>query len=180
MLGSLFGDYEQYATFLFGAFVLLIFARYRRRSSRMPFPPGPPRIPIIGNLHQMTSIHLWETAAEWSKQYGEYLISSAWFEIISRRLAGDLIYVESAGIPMLMINSFEIASDLLVKRSAVYSSRPYITMFNELHVSLLSYFTNLPFNSSLHRLDFGWATSMVKRIASKERTCTNSSKLRKR
>lgn len=47
-------------------------------------------------------------------------------------LIGDLVYVENFGSPMLFINSYEVTSDLLEKRSAIYSDRPNVTMLSEL------------------------------------------------
>lgn len=66
--------FNEYAACLFEAFILLIFHRRRKdKGSRLPFPPGPPRLPVIGNIHQMSLTHLWEKAAEWGKTYGKYL-----------------------------------------------------------------------------------------------------------
>jgi len=53
---------------------------------------------------------MWETALEWGKTYG------------------DMVYLEVAGFSMVLINSHDIATDLLTKRSSVYSSRPQMVM----------------------------------------------------
>ncbi|KLO11507.1 cytochrome P450 [Schizopora paradoxa] len=80
------------------------------RTKRPPYPPGPKRLPLIGNLLQIPPSHLWEKAVEWRKEYG------------------DLIYLESLGQRMLLVNSYEHAMELLANRSAIYSSRPHLTM----------------------------------------------------
>ncbi|TFY62373.1 hypothetical protein EVJ58_g3919 [Rhodofomes roseus] len=44
----------------------------------------------------------------------------------------DLIYIRVFGNPILVVNSAKAASDLLDKRSSIYSSRPYRTMVSKL------------------------------------------------
>lgn len=80
----------------------------------------------------MPPTHIWEKAAEWAKTYGEYRSSNECLPILIKFHTGDLIYVENLGIPMLFINSYEVACDLLDKRSAIYSSRPPMIMPCEL------------------------------------------------
>lgn len=46
---------------------LLLFL-WRRRGPRRP--PGPQRLPLLGNLLQMPSSNLWEKALEWRNEYG--------------------------------------------------------------------------------------------------------------
>lgn len=43
-----------------------------QRSRRLPFPPGPPPDPVIGNLRQMGSKDLEFVFEKWGKEYGEF------------------------------------------------------------------------------------------------------------
>ncbi|KLO07931.1 CyP450 monooxygenase [Schizopora paradoxa] len=89
--------------------VTLLLRRLSKRS-RLSLPPGPPRYPIVGNLFQIPTTYLWEKACEWAKTYG------------------DMVFIDAAGVPMLFINSHEIAVDLFNKRSSNYSTRPEFVM----------------------------------------------------
>lgn len=78
--------------------------------NKPPLPPGPPALPIIGNLHQMSLNAPWKQHMEWTKQYGP----------IFRLKAGkDTIIV---------LGTMQAARDLLDKKSKIYSSRPRSVM----------------------------------------------------
>ena len=47
-----------------------------------------------------------------------------------------MIYLENFGVPLVIINSYDVAVDLLDKRSIKYSSRPSPIMFDELWVTV--------------------------------------------
>ena len=49
-------------------------------------------------------------------------------EWISNVSTGDLIYMDVMGQAIVVINSLKIATDLLEKRSTIYSDRPDIAM----------------------------------------------------
>ncbi|OAP58154.1 hypothetical protein AYL99_07244 [Fonsecaea erecta] len=77
---------------------------------RRKLPPGPPRLPIIGNLHQAPALYPWRTYQTWTKQYGP-------------------IYRLQYGLnTVIMLGTYEAAHDLLDKRSNIYSSRPHVVM----------------------------------------------------
>ena len=70
--------------------------------------------------------------------------------------AGDMVYLEVFGKKFLMINSFEVASELLNKRSSIYSSRPHYVMVNELCVSAKSSAVLIaPFSTSIQQARMG-------------------------
>ena len=55
-----------------GVVAVLGFVGYnQRRRSRLPLPPGPPKLPVIGHLLELPGpgAPLWETWAEWSEKY---------------------------------------------------------------------------------------------------------------
>ncbi|TDL29032.1 cytochrome P450 [Rickenella mellea] len=85
-----------------------------RRRNGYPLPPGPKGIPIVGNVFDMPKSDIALAILNWGKKYGE------------------LIYVEIVGKPMLFLNSFNDAVELLEKRSLWYSDRPTFTMSGEL------------------------------------------------
>ena len=41
-----------------------------RKSRRLRLPPGPPRFPFIGNLHQISDDYQPNTFLEWGRKYG--------------------------------------------------------------------------------------------------------------
>ncbi|OJJ44995.1 hypothetical protein ASPZODRAFT_70738 [Penicilliopsis zonata CBS 506.65] len=83
----------------------------RRRDRRLP--PGPPRLPLIGNLHQAPLELPARTFHEWSRKYGP---------VISAQFGMNTV---------IMIADPVIARDLLDKRGQIYSDRPRMVMAGE-------------------------------------------------
>ncbi|EPT00008.1 hypothetical protein FOMPIDRAFT_1123534 [Fomitopsis schrenkii] len=77
-------------------------------------PPGPRRLFILGNIHQVAKDYQEVTFARWAKKYG------------------DLMFAKLFTQPTLIINSQKIARDLLDKRGGIYSSRPRLVMMCEI------------------------------------------------
>lgn len=70
------------------------------------YPPGPPTLPIIGNIHQMPSHHGHLQFQKWAQEYGP----------VYSLMLGTKV--------MIVLSSDQAVKDLLDKRSAIYSSRP--------------------------------------------------------
>ena len=50
----------------------------------------------------------------------------------ARTLGSDIIYFTAVGSKLLVLNSFEVARDLLDRKGATYSSRPRLVVQHEL------------------------------------------------
>ena len=74
---------DQSSALLFIALVGCLVALYYRRNARLPpLPPGPPKIPLLGNTlaHVSSSKPSWLKFAEVSLQYGrklDYLVAES-------------------------------------------------------------------------------------------------------
>ncbi|KAJ7167432.1 hypothetical protein C8R43DRAFT_818738, partial [Mycena crocata] len=86
--------------------IALYFYFLRRNRSRLPLPPGPRKLPLVGNLLDMPSTFEWLTYMEWSKKYDS-----------------DVLYLNVAGTSIIVLSSAEAANELLEKRASVYSDR---------------------------------------------------------
>jgi len=92
-----------------GLFALIAILVYRlSRIGRRPanYPPGPPTLPLIGNLHQMPREKAHLQFQRWAEEYGP-------------------VYSLMLGTKtMVVLNMDQAVKDLLDKRSGIYSSRP--------------------------------------------------------
>ncbi|KAH6625117.1 cytochrome P450 [Boeremia exigua] len=70
------------------------------------YPPGPPTIPILGNLHLLPKDRPYLQFTKWAREYGP----------IYSLILGTRTYI--------ILSSPEVVKDLLDKRSNIYSSRP--------------------------------------------------------
>ncbi|KAJ6622291.1 cytochrome P450 [Mycena sp. CBHHK59/15] len=95
--------------------VFLLYRLSQRNRSKLPLPPGPRKLPLVGNLFDMPSTFEWETYMEWSKKYNS-----------------DIIHLNVVGTSIIVLSSAEAANDLLEKRSSLYSDRARSPMVNEL------------------------------------------------
>ncbi|KAI0712386.1 cytochrome P450 [Earliella scabrosa] len=113
---------------LAGACVLLtVYWLLERRITRscVPLPPGPPRLPILGNLFDLPKGSPRVGYRELSRKYGNRAGQSSYY--------GNLLYLKALGRSILVVNDAQTAIDLLEKRSATYSSRvasPVIAMID--------------------------------------------------
>ncbi|KAJ7021454.1 cytochrome P450 [Mycena alexandri] len=95
---------------------LLYAIRWRRKHfHQLPLPPGPKKLPIVGNLFDIPADLPWEAYQQWSKDF-----------------KSDIIHLNVAGTSIIVLSSMEVIKDLLDRRSALYSDRPHAPMLNDL------------------------------------------------
>lgn len=89
------------------ALVLYLFQKLFKIGRRpSDYPPGPPTLPLIGNLHQIPRQNRHLQFEKWARQYGP----------IYSLMLGTKV--------MIVLNSDLAIKDLVDKRGAIYSSRP--------------------------------------------------------
>jgi cytochrome P450 len=96
------------------SFVFLLSFLYvfkRRRSGKPNLPPSPPKLPIIGNLHQLGALPHRSLQAL-SKKYG------------------SLMFLHLGNAPTLIVSSVDMAREIMKTHDVIFSNRPKITAAN--------------------------------------------------
>ncbi|KIM38015.1 hypothetical protein M413DRAFT_30429 [Hebeloma cylindrosporum] len=101
---------------ILAALVLTAFIRVRfGKRSILPLPPGPRKLPLLGNLFDLPTDHQWLAYAKLCEKYNS-----------------SIIHLGALGLDFIILNSFDDAIELFEKRSHNYSDRPQFTMLSEL------------------------------------------------
>ena len=103
-----------------------------RSIRRLSLPPGPRGLPLVGNLLDMPAEREWLTFAHWGDIWGSLNFLIRHTDMCHEFLLGDICSVTVLGQPIIIVNSAEVASSMLDKKSAIYSDRPVLQMAGEL------------------------------------------------
>ncbi|CAE6506514.1 unnamed protein product [Rhizoctonia solani] len=86
----------------------------KREERALPLPPSPKSDPFIGHLRFLPSVD-------------EHIAYKKW----SDELQSDIISLNIMGQVIIVLNSAEVANELLVRRAAIYSDRPQLPMVRD-------------------------------------------------
>ena len=104
-------------------YVFVAFRDHRRRRG-LPYPPGPPSLPIIGNILDVPKEAPWAAYANMSKKYGMCSILVTTTRLNWDMFEGDVFCLRVLDQVVVVLCSFSAIKDLLEKRGEAYADRP--------------------------------------------------------
>ncbi|KAI0029065.1 cytochrome P450 [Vararia minispora EC-137] len=96
------------------AVLFCVFTVNRIFSRKDSYPPGPPGLPLVGNLFDLPKDYAWIALTRYGKKYG------------------DLVHLNVLGQHIIVINSYRAAVEMLDRKGSIYSDRPTFVMGSEL------------------------------------------------
>ena len=101
------------------------FAQWRIRTRGLPLPPGPRRLPVVGNMFDLPRSRQWVGYRDLSRELGEQACAFLQsFELtVPVEFEGDVMYFQVLGQSIVVLGSSGAIVEYLDKRSANTSSR---------------------------------------------------------
>uniref|UniRef100_A0A8C6S139 Cytochrome P450, family 2, subfamily r, polypeptide 1 n=1 Tax=Nannospalax galili TaxID=1026970 RepID=A0A8C6S139_NANGA len=100
-----------------GALLLTLFALVLRQLLRQrrptAFPPGPPRLPFIGNIYSLAA------SAELPHVYLRTL----------SQVYGEIFSLDLGGISTVVLNGYDVVKECLVHQGEIFADRPCLPLF---------------------------------------------------
>ncbi|KAJ6535167.1 cytochrome P450 [Mycena capillaripes] len=91
--------------------IAILLYLWSSRIERRPLPPGPPKDPFIGHLRYMPTAQASFVFHEWAETYG------------------DVMHLQVLGKSMIVLDTLQVAVDLLDKKGSIYSDRPPLPLY---------------------------------------------------
>ncbi|KAJ7960903.1 Cytochrome P450 [Quillaja saponaria] len=91
-------------------FLLFLFVAFRivKRSESKTLPPGPPKLPLIGNMHQFIGELPHESLRNLAKKYG------------------PLMHLQLGELSNVIVSSPEFAKEVMKTHDVIFANRPYL------------------------------------------------------
>ncbi|XVE80512.1 hypothetical protein DITRI_Ditri14bG0146000 [Diplodiscus trichospermus] len=105
-----------FLTFIFLFLVVRILTKTNGNNSTLNLPPGPWKLPLIGNLHQLITPLPHQKLRDLAKKYG------------------DLMQLQLGEVPTIVVSSEEIAEEVMKTNDIIFSQRPKV-----LAIDVISY-----------------------------------------
>ncbi|KAJ7960889.1 Cytochrome P450 [Quillaja saponaria] len=97
--------------FTFLIFLFIAFNIVKRSNSKnetKTLPPGPPKLPLIGNMHQLTGTLPHESLKNLAKKYG------------------PLMHLQLGELSNVIVSSPELAKEVMKTHDVIFANRPYL------------------------------------------------------
>uniref|UniRef100_A0A8B9JVX0 Cytochrome P450, family 2, subfamily P, polypeptide 6 n=1 Tax=Astyanax mexicanus TaxID=7994 RepID=A0A8B9JVX0_ASTMX len=100
------------AVLFFCVFLLLV--EYLRNKAPRNFPPGPPTLPFIGNLHTIDTTRIHLQFIEFAEKYG------------------NLFSIQIFGPRAVVVNGYKLVKELYVNQGDHFADRPVFPLFHDI------------------------------------------------
>uniref|UniRef100_A0A8C5MSM2 Cytochrome P450 n=1 Tax=Leptobrachium leishanense TaxID=445787 RepID=A0A8C5MSM2_9ANUR len=96
-------------------FYLLNVLKTRTQNKNKNFPPGPPTLPVIGNLHLIDIKRPSRSLLELAKKYG------------------SVFSIQMGSVKMVVLSGYETVKSALVDNAEDFSERPFVPIFEDIN-----------------------------------------------
>ncbi|KAG6499216.1 alpha-humulene 10-hydroxylase-like [Zingiber officinale] len=110
----LFSPFSFITLFLGLFIILLIKIRSRSRLALAPLPPGPPRLPLIGNIHQLVGGNSHRILLQLAKTHG------------------PLLYLRVGQVDQVVASSVEAVEEIIKRHDLNFADRPFNLTFSRI------------------------------------------------